>query len=408
MKKISIICFYGYKNIGDGAIFDSALRIINQSIKNNSIDVHTSTRFKKNADNISKVILNPYGIAIVTKKGPLSNIKKIFRFVKVISLSMFYTYIGKLYPKIIPTHGDFQYIKSIRTSDIIIGIGGGYLRTKSKYQDYFGLILTLLPIHIAHVFGKKILFLPMSYGNFASKTHDNLTFNTIKNDVIIFRDTKSSKEFNKHKNGNKNSFIFPDLALLDSSSLKKSKSNKKYIVLTARLWMNKTKQERYEKDLARFVDFIWEKYKITTVFIPMVWNKEEEDDKRVAIRIFQNIRNKNSFKITSVTKVDEVKRILINADVSICTRMHSAILSTIVRVPFITISYEYKTIGLLEHLNLTKWNIDIENFSYVKLQMMFDKIIKNKASFLENLNQRHDSIKNNQYKLISLIGKFES
>lgn len=408
MKKIVITNVYGYKNIGDGAILDSAIKILDKTIPEKSIHIHAATLFsaKKYTGSNTKIYLHPYGIAVKTIKGPISNMKKILRFITVISKSMFYLILGKILPHALPDKGDYSYIGSLKEADVVLGIGGGYFRTKSKYKDYFGLLLTIFPIFIAHLYNKRILYLPMSYGNFASNLHDGIVFHTIKNDVIIFRDEISLNEFNKNSNKKFETYLIPDLALFDEYTDNK-KHTKDYIVLTARLWMKKSKQKKYEYELARLVNYIWSKYKLKTIFIPMVWNEKEEDDKRVGIRIRNILKNKDIFTIQKINSPVEAKRILSQAKIAICTRMHSAILSTIVHTPFITIAYEYKTLGFLKHLGLEEWNIDIQNYTFSKIKEKVDDLLENKyEDFVRQLKINHRTILQSEDKLVHIVKDF--
>ncbi len=405
MKNIVITNFYGYENIGDRAILDSALKILNKIFKEKQIYVHVSTESTASflRKNNIKAYLHPYGIAIKTGNQPISSLHKVTRFTTVVSVSLLYSFIGKIFPNSLPETGDYSFIRNLKEADIVLGAGGGYLRTKDKIKDNFGLFLTLLPIFIAHLYGKRILYLPMSYGNFASLVQDKITFQTIKNDDLIFRDKKSLTEFNKHSVKKLSTHLIPDLALFDENK-KTNNGRKNYIVLTARLWLNEPGQKKFEQKLALFVEYVWAKYALRTIFIPMVWNKKEEDDSRVGKRIEQYLKNKSIFQIASAKDPKAVKKILAFAHAAVCTRMHSAILSSIVCTPFITISYEYKTEGLLEYLNLKDWNLNINDFSESLLEEKFDDLLKNKyQKFINQLKESHKRIASQENKLINIM-----
>lgn len=406
MKKVVITNAYGYMNLGDGAILDSAVRVVNKAVKDSSIAIHTATFFSlSRGDSSVRTYLNPYGVAIKTDDKPITDAMKIFRFTKVITISLFYSLLGKFSPKMLP-HGDYEFIKSLQEADVVLGMGGGYFRTKSIFKDYFGLLLTLLPILIAHIYNKRILYLPMSYGNFASPLQEKIVFRTIKDDSIILRDEISLKEYRKNTYKKMSTHLIPDLALFDNF---KSNSNSKsqYITLTARLWMNSTQQKKYEKELALFIDYVWDKYKLKTVFIPMVWNKKEEDDKRVALRLQKILKNKTILEIKSVQTPDEVKELLANAQVAVCTRMHSAILSTIVKTPFIPIAYEHKMVGFLKHLGLAEWNINIQDLTFELLKVKFDNLVgKELEGFKSQLEISHKKLKKSELELISIVRSF--
>lgn len=408
MRHIVITNVYGYQNVGDGAILDSALDIIRSVVPEKKIHIHAAMKFSEayNNNRYEKTFLHPYGIAIQTTKGPISQMKKITRFITVISLSLFYCYLGKLFPAMLPKSGDYAYIASLQEADMVFGIGGGYLRTKQKYTDYFGLLLTLLPIFITHVYNKRILFLPMSYGNFASAAHENIVFNQIKNDVIIFRDEISLRAFRKHASTAVETYLIPDLALFTTYT-NTSTHKKNYIVVTARLWMDAAKQKKYERELALFIDYVWETYQLTTIFMPMARNHIEDDDSLVGERIINALSNKNICTISHLHTPLQVKYLLADAEAAVCTRMHAAILSTIVKTPFITIAYEHKTAGFLQHLALEKWNIDIDNFSFPIIQEKFDDLLLNNYEhFKMHLNKKHKEILQQESNLQEIIKQF--
>ena len=93
---------------------------------------------------------------------------------------------------------------------------------------------------------------------------------------------------------------------------------------------------------------------------------------------------------------------------SICTRMHSAILSTTVYTPFIAIAYEHKTVGFMESLHLKDWVIDIHDFSYNELQSKFDRLMIQKESnlFVKKLGEMNPELQKFYSKAISTVRTF--
>lgn len=409
MKNIAIINVYGFKNIGDGAILESAIRIINKAIPKNRIDVHTSTYLFEKINSLPSIrtYINPYGSVIQSKKNPISDYKKIVRFIHVLIVSLGYSLLGKFFPRFLPTDGNFSYIKSLKEADVVLGIGGGYFRTKNKYKDYFGLSLILLPIFIAHLYKKRILYLPVSFGNFASGLQKRIAFYFLNSDKIIFRDQISLQELTRLRKQSVEEELIPDLALFDVHKILLKKGG--YIVLTARQWLRKDKQNQFEQELAKFVVYVWKRYKLKTIFIPMAWNESEDDDTEVGLRIKHIINNTAIFEIKQARTPFVVKELLSGAYVSICTRMHSAILATIVKTPFITIAYEHKTLGFLKHFGLEEWNIDIDNFNFLLLKEKYDALAEDKyKDFQIRLEHAHREVLRKETKLVELIRDFES
>lgn len=386
MKRVVVFNAYGLKNIGDAAICTVALRHIDKLLKGREVIYGMFT--DKDEDftfyNVKSRIVNvssPYGIAIESKGRPVSRCLKLLRFLQILPLSLLLTVVEPIKSISLSERSRYRFIKAIRDSDAIIGMGGGYIRTKNKYADYFGLLLTLLPVYIAKYYKKPILFLPMSFGNFASDTHRKIAFNALKGTTIICRDRISLAELKRMDRGkNELRFTFaPDLALsynlVRKIDITKKFSNK-YIVLTARKWLSPQKQRKYEDELVKLILYVWQKYNLKTHFISMATNPAEDDDHKVASYLAQIIPNKKIFDTSKARSPAEVQKILHNAKAAICTRMHSAILAANVCTLFITIGYEYKTRGLMQFLDLEEWNTDINDANSINLSEKFKKLMQ--------------------------------
>lgn len=394
MKKVVILNVYGHENIGDGAILDESLRLIAESYGEEvELNIHTSNpgsiRLVSNKKNDINSFLNPYGIAI-KYSGRSSDLKKIIILVKIIIKTYLHVWLDKLNVISLPIKGDYSYIYSIKTSNKVLSSGGGYLRTKSRFRDLFGFILVILSIQVAHAYGKKITFLPISYGNFASGFHEFIAYHHIKRDKLFLRDQFSINMLGKKLKNN--IIFFPDLALFGKSY--HSQSQKNYIVITARKWLDNEMQEKYEKSIAELIDYVWEKYKLKSIFIPMVWNKMEEDDSNVAINIEKYLKYPQAFKIVSVNLPRDVKKIISESRFAVCTRMHSVIFSVIENTGFIAISYEEKTKSFLELMNAKEFCIDINEVNKDILIEKFDFLVENwKKSYEKKIINEFEYIK---------------
>lgn len=396
MKKVLILNSYGDKNIGDAAILDAAIQFLEESIKSRleitiqSATPNSTTINYKTKSRIKKVY-SPYGYAIKANNRHISSMTKIIKTIDITLRTLLYV----AAPYIINENSiQLQYYKSIKNADYIFSIGGGYIRTKNSVRDLFGLYLTLLPIWVSKFNKKKVFLLPMSFGNFANNMHKNLAAFTLKNEKIMLRDNMSIKEFKSSgRADNSDLKMFPDLALfLDFKNTIKRTGSKNYIVITAREWMSHEKQHLYETSLAEFIKYVWSKHQLRSVFIPMTWNSSEDDDQRVAKRIGDILQSPHFFSISNVRKPIEVQEIILHSRMAICTRMHSSILAATTNTPFFCIAYEHKTHGLLKLLNLSIWNIDIENVNLSELINMFEKLMNERYSFIKTLNLNHTKI----------------
>lgn len=415
MKKVTLLNVYGTKNIGDEAIYNVALSTISSVLKEGiiySIGVEKRKNFSIGSVQV-RYILSPYGNAI-NQGGKVSSIGKLIKFFYIFVTNLILSFIIKLFPKLKLASENYEYIDALNDSDFVANMGGGYLRTKEQITDFFGLGLTLLPIYIAKLFNKPQLFLPMSFGNFASDIHKNISLHAISGSIFIARDKISYKEIadtNNFSELNIDLKLLPDLALL-MDELKvlptEQKMKSKYIVLSARDWMASDKQQRYEKILAQFVDTVYEQYQLKTVFVAMAANSLEDDDRKPYGRIRKMIKNKQSFSLSDAATPDEVIEVLDKAKASVCTRMHLAILSSKTYTPFIAIQYEHKTLGFMKSLGLTENNINIDGIEFETLMTKFSELIslKKYKEISTILKNRNDVYKEKRTELDHCLGDF--
>jgi polysaccharide pyruvyl transferase WcaK-like protein len=410
MKKITIINAYGNKNIGDGAIQESALNFLDKLVDKKdtisllSVDNHG---YKKNSRFNAQITQHqlPYGYAIKSSSKPLSHINKIYRFAKIITASLCYTLLAKINRRYLSKETPYSYIRAIIEADIVIGMGGGYLTSRYGITDNFGLLLTLLPIYIAKQHHKKIIFLPLTFGPFANATHTKMTHKILANTTVFCRDKNSLQRIEKlnNKKYSVKTVYTPDLALfLDSPVRNKLHHGDNYYVITAREWLEKKEQKYYEKELRKTIQKNWNEKKLKAIFIPMAYNAIEDDDRRVANRINKKLHNKKIFTIANPSGSREVQKILQSAQFAICTRMHSAILSFITETPFITIAYSPKTNHFLKDFGLSEWNINIEKFDAILLDHKINKLTKK-----ENYDDFIDLIKIHKSRLTEQKKEFQ-
>lgn len=400
MKNIVIINAYGYKNIGDESILESSLKILGQvSKKKNKMIVMCEEKQSVLKNIVNKfgitILQLPYGYAIRSKKQKASGVIKMLRFVEIISLSAFFVVGNKYFKVNLPSHGFYSYIHHLKHADIVIGMGGGYFTSKNPLTDTFGVVLSVIPIYVAKFYKKQILFLPISFGGFASRAHEKLTYNAISGSTVYLREDISLSRLKKlKKKKDKTKLIFvPDLALfykVDRGNMIEKKMKSNYIVLTGREWMKKDKQIFYENELSILVDYLWGTYKLKTVFIPMAGNEIEDDDNRVGFRIKNSIVNKDIFTIYNTSDPKQVQHLLLKSRFAVCTRLHSAILATTVLTPYLAIAYNLKTEGFLKYYGLEEWGMNIEMVDFPQLQEMVEKLIAARAykSFIKKMGQK--------------------
>ncbi len=365
MKKILLTNIYGKHNLGDFAIFDVSMSVIQHVFPNahyTLLFVEEIPELKQRRSNLIETGIVPYGYAIRSHSGRLGAVKKIIRFVSVLLGTLWQVLLGSVVPNAQATSGFYRYIRQIREADIVISAGGGYLITRHVFGDFFGIILNVVPIIVAKLYRKPIAFLPISFGTFASVLQEKIALLAVRDTTVFSREGISTARLMKH---GIDSIEVPDLVLLDWPSYRPVK-RKKYFVLTFLDYLDANKRNP-EEEIAKVVRVIWEEYQLECVFIPMASNTIEDNDVLVADKIFRLLGKDIPFRVERPATPTQAKDIMRYAQFAICNRMHSAIFATTVFTPFVTISYAHKTIGVMRMLGLSDWNVPMHEIDAAKI-----------------------------------------
>lgn len=391
-KNIVIMNLHGAYNLGDQAIQESGMEFLKEFIKENNIYLLCVDKDNFHSEFIETFNFNkeysPYGYAIRSKDKKIKELRKLTRFTKIISLSILLSLLGKINYNILPNKSFYRYISFIRKSDYVILMGGGYFVSKNRYKDLFGVILTVLPTFIAKLYHKPILILPVSFGPYASITHEYITGQSIKNTMTLIRDPISFEIIKKYNN---RSILTSDLALYDfENSMNDTRDN--YYVLTLREYFAKAKQLNFEEEIYKFIQQFWKKSGMKCIFIPMAFNSVEDNDMQIAYRLSKKINDPTIFEIHSSSSYKEAKKVLSSAKLAICMRMHSAILSSNVLTPFICLSYEHKIRGFLNTFGLNHWQLDPKTLTSQDLNNLINQLLEddNYIKVKSIIKQKHE------------------
>lgn len=307
-------------------------------------------------------------------------------------------------------------IQAYRDADLIIPIGGGYLRGNSSINGTFALIIVLYEIFLGELLGKKITLYSQSIGPFATSLQTwFVSFVLRKVDLIIVRENFSLALLHKLNIPKEKIAKFPDAAfLLDAKKITKDnktlrtlgiKNNRKIVGITARQWMSKKEQTSYEKHIATFADFAIREKHMQVLFIPQVTSvMHNDDDSKVEKRIMKYMKEKEYVWCLGKNYThQEIKNIYGMLHYLIGTRMHSNIFALLGNVPVIAIAYEYKTQGIMQDLGLMEWVLPIEKVTAEGLINAFSKLIKKSREYLALLDQTLPSYREEANKAILAV-----
>lgn len=124
-----------------------------------------------------------------------------------------------------------------------------------------------------------------------------------------------------------------------------------------------TTQQAYEKAFAdvvnRILDAGWQVIALSTCTGIDSYNK---DDRMVALNLRQHISDPSRYHVVMDELNDlEMGKILAVCDLTVGTRLHSAIISMNFGTPAIAINYEHKSAGIMQQLGMPEMAVDIRH-----------------------------------------------
>lgn len=259
------------------------------------------------------------------------------------------------------------------------------------------------------IFKKKLIVGPASFGPFKglpSVTQRLVRF--ILNrfvDLILVREPYSAKLLDEL--GVKNYRITSDAALVVKTKPSSSPcgffpSSKPMIGVAPAMFsltLSKEEMDNYIVAHAKCLDDLIREYGANIVFLP-----SSPDDIVICKMITAIMSNKNYTKIVITDDVDEYESWIRTLNLLITTRMHPSIIAARNLIPFSTIIYDHKQIGLLQQIGLKSISLPVSKTSYGNLKLIINYLIQNWSKIKETLESalpklRDESIMKLRYTL---------
>lgn len=261
--------------------------------------------------------------------------------------------------------------------DVVIVLGGDIFT--EDYSKLFPLF-KLFQLYSLKKLGKKIYMLSQTIGPFHSWRENVAIYFLRKFDKIYTRERISFEYLHKFKLTNL--CLSSDLAFLplfkeENSDKIPIEINKPYIVVVpSEIIWKYSKIKDYEKSRVEYIEFLskilveimrrFESYNL--VILPFVLSPEMADD-RLAGRdliislLRKGISEEKIFFIKDSLLPYQARSILRNSEFVLTGRMHAAISSLTVNIPFLAISYSRKFWGIIgDYFNLKQLIVDIRNY----------------------------------------------
>jgi colanic acid/amylovoran biosynthesis protein len=397
MKSILITNAYSYKNKGDAGIILSMIDYFNGIDSDVKIKI-MSRNYIENKSYYEKIYSNVTSIKPLWFINNKYNNNKfiqliiaMFSLINVLFIMMLFKLLGKHVLKI-PLLKKNQALVAYIEADLVCSCGGGYLFSTNKWPISIGLYQHLFHIYLGKYFGKKVVMFPQSIGPLNRKLDRFLVKATLKKvDKIFPREIYSYNLLNE-MNIDKNKFeLLPDIAFtmldkkFETEELGLEEKNIK-IGVTVLDWHwayrdtkeGKEKVKEYIRNVAETLNYLIDKYNANVYIVPQVVVGEEDSDIEVSEELLKQIHNQNKVKlIRKDLSAKELKFLYGQFDLFIGSRMHSCIFAIGAGVPTIGLSYQPKTTGTFDLINIKDRTLPVENFCVKDLVTISEAILKN-------------------------------
>ena len=397
MKKIGIFGSYNYSSIGDTAILKGIINSFGAKIKNMSIIVFCSDPLNLNKDFKDHKVKNlrfidsmptnkekKFLIRVINKNNnnyPLI-VKAGLHFKKYLVKNIFseggriHNFLKNFYDILVI----LKYLRfwnniknEIKKLDLLI-VGGGNLLMDLYYRWPIFLLIYSVISKIAKV---PLIFYAIGAGpidTIRGRIYIRNSCNIAR--AITVRDN-CSKSILKKIGIKKGILLSSDPAISMDFKSKKG-SNKIGISFVPyydpRYWPDPDKNlyEKYINFMADSVNRLLDDFKFEIVF----FNTNFPADYRVSLDIYNKVFFKERVKILKKRlKVEEILSLISSCDFIIGSRLHSIILSTVTKTPFIAISYQPKVINFCKRLNLSEVLLILGESIEIDQNDLFEKIL---------------------------------
>lgn len=399
--KILITHAYAKDNKGDAAILSVLLSQLKTIFPSSEIKISTHDDVSVNRDfeRVENISSFSY-LAIHEYKNII--IKTLF-LTYIFTSTFIWALIYRLFKinfSIILTRKIKRISKEFKSSDLIVAIGGGYIRSKPTLMDTINLLIVLHPIFLSLILKKKIILYSQSIGPLSTSFQRFVAKFVLNRVNLIMAREDHTLEALEALGIRKEilirtidvGFLFEgksDLSLQEVMG-EEVVEGKILVGITVRKWLTEEKQKYFELEIAKFIDLITKDANVLAVFIPQVSSElHNDDDRDVASRILAQVKNK--YQVVNLREIythHEIKSFYKSLDFIVGTRFHSVIFSLTSYVPAIAIEYEYKTSGIMKDLGLSKWVIKMEDVTAENLFEKFENLKLESDKYKELLRLR--------------------
>lgn len=379
-------------NIGDEAMLEVLMSLIKSVHPSAAIFVHSSEPHTHLQKEITAARPTLYYWAVFTAPNVVARVYRMFLVVLLLFALLtksktLVDLVCKASPVLKAVVADYA------AAEVIVFVGGGYLRSNSGFTQDLNLLMLLLPFALATFFSGKKIVAPISIGPFAHSWHARIVGLVLqKFEYVAVREKFSYALMEKVLPHNLH--LASDHALLLSRlSEKKHKTTVEQPVVgfTIRNWLDAKKQVGLE---AAYTTAFVAVHKKTPIRVqPIVQVNAPgfgEDDASATARVAAELTKQGCTVLPTVTvqNVEHGKQVYGELSVLVGMRMHSNIFAGTQGTPFVPVSYEYKTEGISEDFGVAELCLRSADLTAQQLERNLLKVLTNTKEITRTMADR--------------------
>ena len=287
-----------------------------------------------------------------------------------------------------------DYINSLKGYDYVIQVGGSFFVDLYGVGQFYHALCTLAA-------DTTLLILGHSVGPFENKEFcevSEMVFARAK--ILGLRESVSKALLEEKFTLPKNYFEGADTAWLvrnepvqiENSALSSFIAIRKTIAITLRELKPFDRrlgisQETYEEKYAELCNHLISKgYNVLACSTCTGIDGYQKDDRMVALRVQKKIKQPEQFKVVMDELNDvELGTLLSQCELTIGTRLHSAIISMNFGTPAFALNYEHKSEGIMNQLGLPDFGVPLGDLLNGELQIKVDNYLTDSAPYVEKV-----------------------
>jgi colanic acid/amylovoran biosynthesis protein len=333
-------------NPGDQAILRGTLKLLREYFKNPEITVSTRAYSEK-------AVYEALGCRVIPSYPDVECLATDSKWGKISRI-----------PRALADAATFK--EAVRQSDLVFLVGGAYFYSYRNFLPGLTFLAHATASHWAKKYGKKVIFMPQSYGPFSSRIARGIFTGAVKNaSVVFYREMISGDWLGRGYPKLHSRFVFmPDSALyLEEKDLIHSKpvqSPLKKIGITIRPWpVTAGAEDRYFEALSQSLRRLQEEAALAVRIIVQVQDsKKAEGDEGISRRLYESLGGDAAEGRLELHcrrpyfSLEEIAALYAGCDLLIGMRLHSALLGFIVGCPALVTGYQHKAEGIMQSMGL--------------------------------------------------------